>query len=57
MAVIVVGKKQPKSQRIVCSHCGCTLEYLLEDVRFEGRMKYVDCASPRCKKQVFLGTS
>lgn len=54
MAVIVVGKRQPKSERRACAHCGVLLEYLKADVREEQGFRYVDC--PQCKHSNYLGT-
>ena len=56
MAVIVVGKRQPKSERLTCSSCGALLEYQKQDVRIEDGLRFVDCPVSRCKKGNYIGT-
>lgn len=56
MAVIVVGQRQPKSERLICSRCGALLEYQQQDVRISDAFRYVDCPVSRCKNANYLGT-
>lgn len=72
VAIIIVGKRQPKSKRHVCVKCGALLEYLDSDVRIEPleyrdsdvrteesappSFRFLDCPSRGCRHANFLGT-
>lgn len=56
MAIIVVGKRQPKSERRICSGCGETLEFQQSDLRINCGFFYLDCPIKRCKTANYLGT-
>lgn len=51
-----VGKPQPKSRRFTCLKCGAELEYLVEDLREDQGLFYLDCPRRGCKQANYLGT-
>lgn len=55
--ILVVGQRQPKSKRLVCSGCQKTLEFQKEDLRDIQGLLYLDCPIKRCRKVHYVGTS
>lgn len=55
--MVVKVVKPPKPKQVTCRECGCTLEYMPEDVQDHatscmgetGHVWYVKCARPGCK--------
>lgn len=56
MAVIVVGRRQPRSKRVRCSSCGVELEYLAADLLEKDGFLFVVCPVRKCKHETYLGT-
>lgn len=61
MAIIIVGKRQPKSKQLVCIKCGTLLEYLESDL-IPGDEKqalpflFLPCPVSKCRHANFMGT-
>lgn len=66
--VVKVVKAEPDSKivkEVVCQTCGCTLQYVPNDVKtyqasyyYDGSNDteyYIDCANPECSNRVFVG--
>lgn len=54
--VIVVGQKQPGSQRTKCNGCRRVLEYLSTDLRIVEGLAYLDCPAKGCRTANYLGS-
>ena len=56
LVVIVVGQRQPGSQRLKCNGCRRLLEYLHSDLRIADGLSYLDCPVKGCRFSNYLGS-
>jgi len=57
MAVRILKKRNAKERTLVCSRCGKTVVYEVEDIVIgDDSLCYVFCANKRCRKSNYVGT-